>query len=164
MSILSFDFRGNLKPYKKHQLTVEEIEFNFVVNFEKSKTRKKKFQELLRYNDELKELLQCPFYQWINGSFIGEKTNPRDIDLVTFINYDVYQKLQNEIDYKFSKMNVGNFFDGIDAFIVATYPENHQFYDIFKGDAIYWENMFGKTRFNRAKKRLPKGFVELKTF
>jgi len=49
----------------------------------------------------------------------------------------------------------------IDAYIVRIYPKEHKDYSKTVSDLLYWEHWFGNSKKNRAKKRFPKGFVEL---
>ncbi|MEM8528834.1 MAG: hypothetical protein AAGG68_29635 [Bacteroidota bacterium] len=154
----SFDYRGYLKPYRKVEMKWSDFETLFVQTNE----RRHLFEELLRYNENLYGIIKSPFYQWMNGSFVTKQNRPKDVDVVTFIRYDTYDRKEQQIDAEFSKWQVGNFYKGLDAYTVWEYPESHRFYSTFKADCAYWYNWFSTTRANRAKKKYPKGFVELK--
>lgn len=161
---LSFDIRGNLHPYGKVETTIEVFETFFVRNFgEQRKAREEIFKEWKRYNNDLKELLDSPFTQWIDGSFVTNKITPKDIDIVSFINNEDYTKLEKEIDKQFSKWGVANFYEKIDAYTMWEYPQSHTFYSTYQADYLYWEEWFSHTKRNRAKKKFPKGFIELKS-
>ena len=69
--------------------------------------------------------------QWVDGSFVSKKTEPGDIDVVSFVSYkelayDVH-KLDN-FKYPFS---INNF--GVGAYIVLVYPEDHKNYTLVTG-------------------------------
>jgi hypothetical protein len=154
---MNFDSRGHLKPYEIIEMSLENFELLFVNN-EKRKTI---FAEFQRYNTELLQLINVPFKQWIDGSFVTDKKNPNDIDLLTFIEHDIYNKHQKAIDTKFGKFGVQNYFQEIDAYTIWEYPKNHEYFTIFHSDYLYWETFFSNSKFNRAKKRFPKGFIQL---
>ena len=74
-----------------------------------------------------RELVTEDFLQWIDGSFVSQKQNPRDIDIVTWIDYEVYQSKKELI----SKHFIGNaisFNFKVDNYILQNYPENHDEY------------------------------------
>ena len=158
---LSFNERGYLSDIGKIEME-ETIFFDtFVKSMESSKTRAEIYTTFKRYNNDLSQLLKCPFVQWVDGSFVTQKNNPRDIDVVTFIPYEVYQRLQDEIDHQFSKFSVGYFYDKIDAYTVWEYPEKHASYRIFQSDWAYWYDCFSKTKPNHQQKRFSKSFIQL---
>ena len=100
------------------------------------------------------------FRQWVNGSFVTKKFNPRDIDIVTFIPFEVYGKLKKEIEAKFTMKEAEKHY-GVDAYTIRVYPADHKYYSATESDMAYWRQQFSKTKFNRAKKHYPKGFIEL---
>lgn len=161
-SQINFDNRGYLKPYTIIDLSIVEFEEIFVNSFKDSQTRKKIFQEYQRYTADLQQLIQRPFTQWIDGSFVSNCLNPRDIDLVTFIDYRIYEQKESLIEKRFGKWKVANFYGYLDAYTVCAYPQNHTNHLIFQSDKLYWKDWFGTSRFNRVKKRYPKGFIQLK--
>jgi hypothetical protein len=148
-----------LIPNKRIISDLRELKCHFVDGINTDK-RKDIYKRYLFYNDELKrrcnlDLLQ----QWIDGSFVTKKENPGDIDLVTFINYDILAKIGNKIDdfkYPISENKYG-----VDAYIIEVYPEGHQFRNKTLADMAYWMDKFTKTRRNREGRKLPKGFLEL---
>jgi hypothetical protein len=90
--MLKFDSKGHLKPYQPIHCDAQELKFHFVDAF-KSKTRAKNYAKYVKYSDDLKALLGgIKITQWINGSFVTKKINPKDIDFITFLNHDTIQK------------------------------------------------------------------------
>jgi len=67
--------------------------------------------------------------QWINGSFVTNTKNPKDIDLVTFI--DVELRLEFEVELKKIEAKGANDVYGVDAYILTVFPESHSNYFFF---------------------------------
>ncbi|MFN0213346.1 MAG: DUF6932 family protein [Saprospiraceae bacterium] len=160
---IHFDIRGHLQPEGLIEISFSAFEEMFVARFEESDSRKSIFNNYLRYTNDLRDTIGVGFIQWIDGSFATNKKNPRDIDFVTFIDCDVYEKHVQDIDNRFSKRAVGNFYENLDAYTICEYPKGHEFYAIFLADLAYWNEWFSSTRLNRLKKRFSKGFIQLKT-
>jgi len=142
------------------QSTVSEMEKEFVKNIS-SETRKEIFENYLKYLAALNAAFEnIPFIQWINGSFTTKRTDPSDIDLVSFIDYSILYN-SRELFEQFVYPNSYRNYD-VDAYIVPVYPEDHKSYSLYISDRLDWLDNFNKTWFNRAGKRFPKGFLELK--
>ena len=156
-----FDSRGNLKAITPIVLSLAEAEQIFVTPFEEDSTRHSLFREYKRYIQDLRNLLDFPFYQWIDGSFVTTIVNPNDIDLVSFIPYAVYWEKEAFVDQRFSKWAVSRYYDRLDAFTVWEYPPEHKSFEVFQADCAYWNDWFGHTRYNRNRKRFVKGFVQI---
>ena len=57
------------------------------------------------------------FFQWVDGSFIGRsKENPRDIDLVSFVEYNKYRKYYKDFEA------LKKLYPKIDSYSVPVYP------------------------------------------
>ena len=157
--MLTFNHSGLLVPDNKIKATVQELENEFVSNIPTVK-RKEIFDAFIRYNEDFKKVCGLlELHQWINGSFVTKKTNPGDIDLVTFIAYDIIQKLGSRLDnFKYPNSEI---IYGVDAYIVEVYPESHSDRFRYISDKTYWMDRFTKTRRIRGN-RLSKGFLEIK--
>lgn len=132
----------------------------FVDLFGEGSSRKRLFSGYEQYNADLKSLLNNQkFFQWINGSFISTKINPRDIDIVNFIDYKLVGAHEKNLQGFINRQGKATF--GIDGYIVKIYPKAHKNFIRTKSDLIYWENWFSMSIKNRRKQRYPKGFVEL---
>jgi hypothetical protein len=103
-------------------LSLEETELFFVKPFDRTSKRHELFEEYKRYTLDLRNLTGHSFYQWIDGSFISNGFSPNDIDLISFISYDIYKVNESFIDARFSKWAVAQHYSGLDAFTVWTYP------------------------------------------
>ncbi len=157
---LSFDIRGSLKPYERIRLTLEEFEDYFVNQFEEDSSRHVIFERYKNYLNDFQKEVTTNFIQWINGSFVTTKKNPRDIDFVNLIDYEIFAAKESLIYRKFIYPNAKSNYQ-VDAYGVRVYPKAHSFYEASRGDLLYWEDWFGFTKLNRAKKRLPKGYIEI---
>lgn len=121
--MIEFNNQGYITPADSVETDFENFEKTFVFN----EQRQIIFQEYLVFLGELKTLNIGSFYQWINGSFTTLKTNPNDIDVVTFIPYKEYQEIETEL------WNLKQTFRNraVDAYFIAIYPEEHDSYSLF---------------------------------
>lgn len=144
-----FDRYGHLTPYdviKTDFVTLEEV---FVKGFSNSSTRARIFGEYLIYLNQLKQIINGEFYQWIDGSFTTQKLNPRDIDIVTFLDATLFDAKESLL--KDCKIN-----DYVDGYFIRTFPEDHQKRFFYESDYLRWLHLFSR---NREKK--PKGIIQL---
>lgn len=157
---LNFDVRGNLKLYEIIELSMEDFKNIFVNSFAEDSRRHELFEKYLIYLDNFREVIRGDFFQWINGSFVTTKYDPKDIDLVSVIHYQDYEKNIEELRKRLTSSNARRLFE-VDAYIVADYPESHKKYSFTKSDLVYWRNLFGQTKANRARKKYPKRFIQI---
>lgn len=159
MSLIFNEF-GFLTPQDAIQVGLESFEEIFVNEFPNSSTRSPIFEKYLSYIDAFKQEILPGFRQWVNGSFVTKKLNPKDIDIVTFIPFDVYEKRRKDIEAKFIMKGASRHY-GVDAYAIKTYPETHGLHFVTLHDTAEWFQTFSKTKMNRSQKRYPKGFIEL---
>lgn len=126
-----------------------------------SETRRSIFEEFLKFQANLKALLNEGFTQWINGSFVSSKLNPNDIDFVTLLDFRTFNKHQDAIEKEFTLWGATRHYHNLDAYTVKVFPEDHPEGVLTKSDLVYWGNWFGRTKPNRSKITFPKGFVEV---
>jgi len=90
-----FNFEGNyIKEIGAVIFSWEAFVKVFVLEPKMAK-RDKIFREYNRYLEDLSEIIgQCVFTQWVDGSFTTKKTNPNDIDIVTFLPDEIYVKFE----------------------------------------------------------------------
>lgn len=92
---LDFDEKGNLIPYGRSIVSIKYFYTFFVQNFKESETRKEIFRKYLNYTLELYSQLDMDiFFQYVGGSFVTNKENPKDIDIVNFIRISDLKKLE----------------------------------------------------------------------
>jgi hypothetical protein len=127
---------------------------NIFVDEPKMAKRYKIFKEYNTYLEDLNIIVgECSYSQWIDGSFVTKKTNPNDIDLVTFLPEDIFFKVETKLS-ALTKPRVQILYNGlIDAYILPDTEANR--------NAWYFE--FSRVK-GRNKKPIPgkkKGFIEL---
>jgi hypothetical protein len=155
--MLTFNSKGLLVPDHNIQSDIKELK-KFFVDDIKSTKREELFKKYILYSKSLKKICNDKgLTQWIDGSFVTKKTDPGDIDVVTFIDFSIIAEL-NLIDYKYP---VSQSIFGVDAYIVKIYPSDHKLYTIYQADRAYWMSYFSKTRRNRIGNKLSKGFLEI---
>lgn len=158
--MLNFDKRGNLKPYEAIPTTLTEMKRVFVDNMKSSDTRIENYVRFRKYITELKSIMpEVELKQWINGSFVTKKADPKDIDLITFIDHSIVKKYGTKLD-NFRPDRSWDVFQ-VDAYILEVYPKNSPYYVYTLSDVAYWADQFGRTRVNRKGDKHPKGFLEL---
>lgn len=157
--MISFDSKGNIKPYRPIISTVDELEENFVVGI-KSVTRKENFDKYIKYSNDLKKVLQVDqLRQWVNGSFVTKKINPKDIDLVTFVDSKLLHNLKDKVN-AFRPEEAWSIY-GVDAYLVEVHPVGSKGRKYTDSDTLYWLDLFGSTRTNRKGQKFKKGFLEI---
>lgn len=89
---------------------------------------------------------------WINGSFVTEKMNPEDIDLVLRVSAEFYenatQKQRETVDWLASNLEDSHFCDG---YLFFEWPEGHTNYQLGEDMYNYWMRQFGFSRGNEMK-------------
>jgi len=157
---LSFDIRGNLKPYRKISITLDEFEEIFVKSFDEDSIRHEIFSQYQSYLSDFQQSITKDFTQWIDGSFVTNKKNPRDLDLVNLLDYQIVEENQEALNQNFlSEGSMKKF--GLDTYVVRLYPEDHKFHTRTQSDLAYWNHWFGFSKLNRRRKRFSKGFLEI---
>lgn len=160
---INFDTRGNLNPYEKIELSLDRFKNHFVDDFAYEHERRLEiFKNYVAFLDGFKQEVTQNFIQWIDGSFVTKKLIPRDIDFVTLIDYQTYERCQTIIENKFRREPAKNIFGLVDAYVVKMYPVGHSQRWVSEYDLIYWRRWFSETRMNRAKKKFAKGFIEIR--
>jgi hypothetical protein len=157
--MLNFNTSGLLVPDTKLSSSLNELETEFVSKI-KSTERRSLFDKYINYSEELKKVCGSEsLTQWINGSFVSKKSNPKDIDIVTFLNYEVVNSL-GAILGPFNYPQSEDFYE-VDAYIVVVYPESHKNRFYYISDLAYWTDQFTKTKRNNRGNKLSKGFLEI---
>lgn len=113
----------------------------------------------MRYIHEFQNRITKNFTQWINGSFISQKENPKDIDFVTFLDHKTYEVQEVFLD-RFWSFSLED--KGLDAYLIAKYPEGHQEYEIYKEKEIRFYDLYSSTKEDALGNYFDKGFIELK--
>lgn len=138
--------------------SLSEVEAVFVQRVGTAK-RQLLYSNYRQYIAELQRVIgNAPFSQWIDGSFSTLEPNPGDIDIVSFINFEIVEKFDRVLrPLRFPD----SLRHGIDAYIVRTYPPDHRLFALYIGDRAYLMDKFDKTARNRRGVVYPKEFIEL---
>jgi hypothetical protein len=88
---------------------------------------------------------------WVNGSFLTQKTNPNDVDLVLRLQADFYDNAsvdkKEAVQWLSDDLKISH---GCDSYFFMEWPENHPHYRIGKDDYDYWMRLWGFSRGNSA--------------
>jgi hypothetical protein len=161
MQTLTFTPEGFLTPFEKINVDLATFERTFVTDFPNSETRKTLFDNYLRYIDSFSKEITPNFTQWIDGSFVTQKENPNDIDLVTLIEVAIHDEKEHLIDEKY--ISSVTYELGLDAYVMKIYPtteDAYETYTLFHSEI--WYNRFCRTRKNIINDTFSKGFLEIK--
>lgn len=154
MRKLEFDKNGYLKPYQPIEVTLEILQYNFVEVFPNSSPRIELYNNYLRFLYSFQDNVFTFFEQWINGSFTTQNEKPNDIDIVTFLQFDVYEKRGDKVLDQYWKFSLEE--QKIDSYIIKSYPEEHPNFSAYQSERSLWKDRYGTDRDNQ-----PKGFVKI---
>jgi len=157
--MLSFNSFGLLVPPSPIISTLAEFE-EYFVDGNTENIRRILFQKYIKYKNDLKSICDKPeMRQWIDGSFVTKKSNPADIDVVTFVDFETAQVKEAELKEFIYPLSSKTY--GVDGYIIVVYPESHKLHFAYKADCSYWINHFDKTKPNKRHKTISKGFLEI---
>lgn len=157
--IQQFSPNGNLTP-GIHTYKIDEFERQFVNDFSTSTRRLEIYNNFKKWMDQLIKVLP-PRYVWLDGSYLTQKIDPNDIDLVLFYYPEDIQDQQQATVVKDLISNISRNYD-CDAYLCFSFEHwNQQQLQAFpqqnhKIMQTYWMGQFG---FDRA--REPKGMVQI---
>ncbi len=150
--MLIFDEYGLLTPAEGILATADTLYDTFVQPFTASETRERLFHEWTKYNRMLRHDLGEGFTQWVDGSFVTQKVNPKDIDVVSFIPSYLFRKFEKRLDYYWTD-NWER--EGIDAYLVQEYPATWPEFESTLSLRRDWLDRYTKVKGNN----LSKGFL-----
>jgi hypothetical protein len=140
---LTFNSYGLLTPAEAIPADMEVLKRHFVDAFPKSKTRARLYTNFEKYIDQLQKEVFPWFEVWLDGSFVTAKENPNDLDIVVLLDYQVQQIKRKELEkyYSFSLEK-----EGIDAYIVPVFAEEHTFFEVSESQKALWLKRFTENR------------------
>jgi hypothetical protein len=156
--MIEFNGRGHIVPFLRVQSTLREFETVFVKTIH-SDQRTRLFDGYCRYLEDLTKITGNGHIQWINGGFTTRSTNPGDIDIVTFLDYNIVHQHVQTLQAFIYPESLEEY--GIDAYIVTVYPDNHRYIAQTLADRAYWMNQFDSTKPNRRGNIYHKGYLEI---
>ncbi len=142
-------------PVGKFACTPKQVYTHFVAPFP-SERRQLIFDRWVEYNDRLTNSLSISsLVQWLDGSFVTNKAEPNDLDLVTFVPASQYTDSINWLVEHYSTVNLHEL--RLDAYLCPVFPENHVDHEEYLYFLNYWQNLFGSSKaINQTK-----GFLEV---
>lgn len=156
-SMKELNDNGYLEP-GLHEMTLEELEDNFVKAFPGSATRADIMRGYVRHQAEL-GALRISVTQFVDGSFVTSKLNPGDVDLVCFMEQEEVDRLPREEQLKLEKLVSGPATKDeycCDAYFAPVVPKTHPKFNECHRNRTYWLGEFGFDREDR-----PKGIAVL---
>jgi hypothetical protein len=152
---MTFDQYGHLTPYEIIETDLNTFQKTFVTDFTASTTRPQIFEAYLEYLHQLRQIVgDGGFYQWIDGSFVTQKSDPKDIDFVTFVDWQIYEKYETPFN-ELRKLRLGKT-KIVDGYFVKVYNETHPQRTLFEMDCAEWLFDFGRTFINKRYKGIIK--------
>jgi hypothetical protein len=152
--MLQFTETGFLVPAEPIQSNLIDFEMNFVFN----DRRERLFKVYLEFLDDLKKLNIINYFQWVDGSFTTKKPFPNDIDVVSFVDFNIHKIKLSQLYSLKNRYKLR----GIDAYFEAFYPKNHWLESTNEWQGDYWRDVYNSTApIGRQEKIFSKGFIQL---
>lgn len=146
--IPGFDSHG-LLPDGVYECDEAVFVEKFVGAFPASARRSMLFDGFQLLRDEA-EVVVSSATQWVNGSFVTDKIDPDDIDVVTFVELDLLNALfidqQNIVKNLLNGREDTKKKYGCHTFLVPCCDASNKFFGVFEMQRLYWRKWFGKTR------------------
>jgi hypothetical protein len=158
----TFDIRGNLLPPQAIDCSLQDFETAFVQSFEESDTRLALFSSFMHYIRDFQTKVTPDFCIWIDGSFVSNKLNPNDLDMVVLIPYEDYEVKEQLQEQQFRLAGAAVYYPNLDVYTVKYYPQMHQKHWNTNLDVLHWTDFWSKTRKNRHGRQFAKGFIQIK--
>lgn len=152
---MTFNAYGYLEP-GLHPMSPEEMKTAFVTGFPHSSTRPLIMEGYLRHYQALKHVVDG-FQQFVDGSFVSNKNDPGDVDIVCFIDADTVDNLSVDDQLKLKALVAGKATKAIyhcDAYFALSCAPSHPAFSEARSVRKYWMGEFGFDR-----QETPKGIV-----
>ena len=164
------DYPLPVLPDGVHSCTEDELHEHFVEGFTGSPRRQRIFDGFIRLRTEFVRM-GIPATQWVDGSFVEGKPEPGDIDVVTYVDYDLLNGLAPDRQTALIELMGGR--ESTKAaylthtFLVPFAKPEHPYFDVYEAARKDWRTWFGRTRNYQvegaARSGVPKGIVQLVT-
>jgi hypothetical protein len=133
-----FDYPPLLAP-GRHYMTLAQLERMCVHSFNYRPSREALFVNLERFvQDFLLAKLPCEI--WVDGSFLTEKPDPQDVDVVAILDAEVAEALTPAQRVLVDTANEPDYLPGIDSFVDTLYPHGHP---MIVDDDRTWGEQYG---------------------
>lgn len=147
-------------PVGKHRVTVDEFREHFVDAFPESRTRSRLFRRWERHREALASILPIKT-QWIDGSYVTNKLDPEDVDLVTVMDGLAFEALAPALQDMAGALLGGNktkVIWGVDSYPLFEYPDEHPAKAAADAAAVEWHSFWQGARDHDG---VVKGFLEV---
>lgn len=152
--MVPFNSDGYISP-GLHTYSYADFKKQFVDDFITSQSRSEIHNKCLEWLGLLSNAFtSIPEEVWFDGSFISEKTNPNDVDLVVFFDRNTFFQQHNVLETWNKVAHVGRQHYKCDAYPGIINNQNATWDDINMRN--YWRGQFGFDRFDK-----PKGIIVL---
>jgi len=126
----------------------EDIAARFVEAVPDSDTRSDIWKRFLDFNQQA-EGVGMHAVQWIDGSFVSSKSDPKDIDIVNWVEAGVYNRLAPDVHTYIDNVLSGNFAYNkwrTDSRWIPVFPADHPLHGKYLEVRDYWKKQWGLTR------------------
>lgn len=147
MTLPDFTDAGDLPP-GVHHASVDEIRQRFVTDVGDSAARRDIFERWLQHRRALLELVEVPA-QWLCGSFVTDKHDPNDLDVVTILDGPAFDDLPPHRRLVVEMLVRGNYTERlwrVDAWPTFRYPADHPGREIATAATAWLAGHFGSDR------------------
>ena len=147
-------------PLGMHRVSVDEFREHFVDAFPESKTRARLFVRWERHRAALVSILPIKA-QWIDGSYVTNKPDPRDVDLVTVMDGLLFEALAPALQDMAGALLDGKKTKaiwGMDSYPVFEFPAGHPAKAATDAAAVEWRSQWQGDRDHDG---FVKGFLEV---
>jgi|SRR6185437_115576 len=137
---IKFDFPPLLAP-GYHTFDLAGVERLCVRPFSPASNRKFLYQHLEQMvQDLLLKGIRCSL--WVDGSFLTEKENPSDLDVIVVLDYDVTLSFTGEQKLFIEDIGEMRYHPHIDSFVITLIPRGHPEYLTGEADRADWARMY----------------------
>lgn len=137
-----------LLPPGRHRVTVDQFQQHFVDAFPQSVTRKRLFLRWSRHRQALSSVLTIQS-QWINGSYVTNKSDPEDVDVVTLFDAEEFENLAPGLQAMAEGMLAGKQTKavwGIDCYALPVFPDGHTLASNTRKTMSHWDWFWSRIR------------------
>jgi hypothetical protein len=113
----------------RHYLTLAEVEALCVGRFAgASQARRETLFHALEGLTQRLLVAKIPCNMFVDGSFLTEKPEPDDVDVIVVTELCVYETLFEDQKQLLDDLNRSSFIEGVDSFAVTAYPREHRYF------------------------------------